>query len=690
MKIILPAFIFVTLATMAPAFAGEPVRPRAEINSMLGTDRSLATTGFWIPIAQDPVMGTVLYTDIRFMGDDRDNREFNAGIGYRAFVPAWDGVAGAHVWLDRRRTDNENNFSQITIGGEWLGNQWDLRANAYIPVSDAQTFESPNTSASTGFVGNQILVSTSQVLEEKALHGLDLELGWRVPFADDVTDNTRIYAGGYHFNASGVEDVTGWRVRTTSDITNYMQVGARFQHDDVRGAQGFLEATIRFPLTAKQSYREHGVRSRLDERAERDVDIISNDRVIDSGMNTPLVNATTGQAQNIIHVDNTAAGGGNGSAETPFNTLAAASVASAENDIIYIHSGTGTALNQNAGITLNKNGVSLMGAGSALTFDGSRFTTANGRAPSALTIIPKSTVRPIISNPAGVGITVAADNLFVSGIAVDGTNQAGIGGSNIQNLIIDNVHVSNSAARAGIELIYNGVDTYDATIRDSRFTGHVLHGIDIRGNGNAVTNLTITDNYMADNGNDGLFLFNQGASRMNGQIQTNNFYNNTRDGFRATARDTSVMDFDLTENQASENNQSGFNLRGEDGSVDATMIDNQAFDNGQMGVFVRLLSGNLTGMFQGNSFTGNGQNGIRFDDDHANQMIVDMGGGALGSTGQNQIFGNTQADVRVDMDGDTLAARMNWWGNAAGPQVGDTQLEDGSGIDTTGFLTSAP
>jgi hypothetical protein len=678
------------LLATSPAYAAEPLQARVEVNGMAGTERNLGSTGFWIPLAQDTATGRVLYTDVRFMGDDADNREFNLGVGYRQYRPQWSGVVGGHIWLDRRHSETNNNFSQITLGGEWLGDVWDIRANAYVPISGGQKFETGNTAAGSGFVGNQVIINTSRIDEEKALHGLDLELGWRAAFMDDVTDSTRLYAGGYYFDDSGAENIAGWRVRATSDITNYLQLGTRFQRDDVRGSQGFLEATIRFPFSSKASYREQGVRSRLDERAERDIDIVSIKKTIDAGSNQTLVNVATGLTQRVIHVDNTAAGGGNGTAETPYNTLATASAASLANDIIYIHTGTGTTLNQNAGINLNKTGVMLLGDGSPLTFDGSKFGTSNGRSVSNNILVPAATTRPTISNAAGIGVTLNADNLTISGLTISGTTQSGIDGDNINNLTIDNVWINGSTTRSGIEITYTAGATYTAYINNIRSTGNFLHGIDIRSNGTSTANLTITNNYLAQNTQFGFFALFDGASQMKADFIKNDFFDNTRDGLRLTARGTSVMDSNIRNNTVSQNNEIGINLRAEDGLMKFQMVDNQVFNNTQIGTYVRLLTGNLTGMIQGNSFTGNGQNGIRFDDDHTAQMIVDMGGGTLGSTGGNTISGNTQPGVRVDLDGATLDAQYNWWGTAAGPLGGDTLLEDASGIDTSGFLTTAP
>ena len=79
------------------------------------------------------------------------------------------------------------------------------------------------------------------------------------------------------------------------------------------------------------------------------------------------------------------------------------------------------------------------------------------------------------------------------------------------------------------------------------------------------------------------------------------------------------------------------------------------------------------------------------DDDTTGASTADLGGGALGSTGGNRIYGNGGPDLRVDLDGGQLKAENNWWGNAAGllparvtPDAG------GNTVDADPFLAADP
>lgn len=385
---------------------------------------------------------------------------------------------------------------------------------------------------------------------EEPQHGFDIELGLELgqysAFVKNNTDSFRLYGGGYYFDGDHTENIAGWRGRFTADVTQNVQVGARFQRDDERGSQGFLEATFRFPFSAKKSYREEGLRARLDEAPERDIDIVTGDVVTDTGDRVAVVNKETGAAQEVLNVDNTAAGGGDGSAESPFNSLTAAAAASSAQTVIYVKAGDGTDTNQDQGIALNKEGLQLVGSGSDFVYDGGKFSTANGKSPTSIVIAAASSA-PVISNSNvnGDGVTVAADNVVIAGITVDGAGRDGIvveadgAAASAQNVVIENV-----------------------TLQNNR------HGIYIHG--------------------------------------TN--------------------------------------------------------------------SGAVSAKVQSAVTTANSQHGIAVYDDTDGTFEADLGGGSMGSAGNNVLAGNTLEDLAVEYDGRALAAQGNWWGQASGADTDDPSI----------------
>lgn len=526
----------------------------------------------WSPLwqgADNKGTDRVFFGDLRLMGDDDHNREFNFGTGYRQYLPSQDAVAGGLIWFDRRQTEHNSTFHQITLGGEYLADAWDLRVNGYVPLSGKEKHLTGPAPASDPYLADTgIYYDTGgqNILVEEPQKGLDLELGFKVPFTEAWTDSTRIYGAAYHFYGDQSEDVTGWRTRIASDITPDIQLGARFQRDDERGSQGFLEATIRFPFNKKQSFRDHGARARLDESPERDIDIVAGAQATSTPNNVslPVINEQTGHVQRVIYVDNSATGGGNGSKDTPFNTLAAAQAALQDNDILYIARGNDTNSGMENGLLLARTGVQVIGEGTAFVFDGGRLNAGNNSATFTGKVLRAAGAAPVISNVSGDGVTVTGSDILLSGLTIDG------------------------AQRHGIYAVQNG--------------------------GASLDNLTIRNVSVTSNGADGILIEGNGA------------------GTSVTANIESV-----------------------------TASDNK---NGVR--FYAHNNASVTGSLQSSAVTANDQHGvIVYDDSIAGSVDVDLGGGTR-SAGLNAFYGNRLEELSVDIDGGTLMAQNNWWGQSSG------------------------
>lgn len=208
----------------------------------------MGTGEMWVPLSQG--RDRVLYGDVRFMADDRENSEGNIGLGYRQIVDApvvGEVIAGGHIWGDRRRSASDNVFYQGAAGLELLARDWDIRANAYVPLSGDKEFTS---SVATGQSSDPYLAGSGiyydvggqnvTTFTEEPQPGFDIEVGARLPVFESHIDAVRVYSGGYHFIGDKTEDVSGWRTRVVADITPSFSVSGRFQRDDERGSQGFF------------------------------------------------------------------------------------------------------------------------------------------------------------------------------------------------------------------------------------------------------------------------------------------------------------------------------------------------------------------------------------------------------------------------------------------------------------------
>jgi hypothetical protein len=252
--------------------------PHIDLEAKPGTKRSLGEGDAFIPLAQDGT--TLLFANLRHRFDDSDGNEGNYGLGVRHMLESgWN--LGAYGYFDRRRTEYDNHFNQVTFGVEVLSMDWDARANYYAPVGRRTHLVD---ALSTAEVSGTTVVFRGG--EERSMGGFDAELGWRVPIFDaDAGRALRVYGGGYHFSESGVEDITGPRLRAEmvfDSLPNSWEgsrfsLGAEWQHDDPRGGQGFLTARLRIPLQVygRPASQLTPMERRMADPIVRDIDVVS-------------------------------------------------------------------------------------------------------------------------------------------------------------------------------------------------------------------------------------------------------------------------------------------------------------------------------------------------------------------------------------------------------------------------------
>lgn len=677
----------------------EPLQPRIEAGTRVGTERSIGVTEGWMPIAQDE--DSVLYGDIRWMADDESNQEGNLGVGYRQIVndkvADGDAIVGGHAWIDRRRTDRGSNFYQATAGVEYLKENWDVKANAYMPLTGAKEYTTANLGQADPYLaGTGLYIDTNGVVVEEPQPGLDLELGYRLPVFEQNIDSVRVYAGAYHFQGDQTESVTGGRVRASVDVNPWLNVGTRLQYDDVRDGQGFIEATLRFPIAAKKRFQQHGLRARLDESPERDIDIVTGSAV-DNGLAKQVVNTTSGEAQRVLHVDNTATPGGDGSVENPFNTLAQAQAALQDNDNLYIHQGDGTTTGQDQGITIAKNNVQLIGSGTDFIYDTDRFTTRRpGPITPTSTLIEAATVAPVITNVnsrindlTGNGVTIQADKATVAGIHVEG------------------------ALGHGIYAEADGDTWKSVSLSNNTVSQSVWYGIFVKAkNSSTIESVDVTSN--TSNGNltrPGISISSESGSFMKdvyaGYNTANGNLTLSGRGLQVAATTNSTIESAIIEfNTTLSNGEHGIYYYIHSGSTGNALIQNNiSTNNTSRGLLVQAQgNANLNASIQHNTLASNTSNGIFIDNDTTGLFDVDLGGGTLGSTGGNRIYSNTASDVNVDSrpstavgtPGTTISAQHNWWGVNTGLNQGTRATFDngsaspGSSIDASNHLTTDP
>ncbi|WP_439502862.1 right-handed parallel beta-helix repeat-containing protein [Aminobacter ciceronei] len=274
--------------------------PWVETGGQFGKGRSLGEMTLFVPLLQNS--DTLVFTDLRGKFDNNDSVEGNFGLGIRHMLPSgWN--LGAYGYYDIRRSAHGNTFHQLTLGAEALGEVFDLRANAYLPVGETERRMDLGATATVGPWSSQaVLTGTSLAIQhqavqttttsyrvEKALAGADAEIGIRLPvFEPDSGFDMRAFVGGYYFGGSDVEAIAGPRARlefTAADFVDLpgvkLTAGLTFQHDDVRGEQWITQARLRIPLQAASSTGREPLsymERRMTDTVVRDVDIVSTTR----------------------------------------------------------------------------------------------------------------------------------------------------------------------------------------------------------------------------------------------------------------------------------------------------------------------------------------------------------------------------------------------------------------------------
>ncbi|MBA3997672.1 MAG: hypothetical protein C0466_10945 [Candidatus Accumulibacter sp.] len=278
--------------------------PHLDVEGRFGNKRNIGEADLFLPLAQDA--RTLYFANVRTRFDNESGREGNFGLGARRMLEnGWN--LGTYGYFDRRRSpDTGFHYNQTTLGIEALGPDFDLRANAYVPVG-TRTHDLGSTST-VALSGSTVQVTTT-TREERSLQGFDAEAGWRLPIFDsEARRQLRVYAGGYHFSTAGItvegpraraelafEDL-GWFGRGTAFF-----VGAEAQHDETRGSQRYLSVRLRVPLGKVDTPRGplSAQAQRMTAPVVRDVDVVTQSHVASRQIETATTTAN-GQAFTVI------------------------------------------------------------------------------------------------------------------------------------------------------------------------------------------------------------------------------------------------------------------------------------------------------------------------------------------------------------------------------------------------------
>lgn len=576
-----------------------------------GDPRMLGQGQMMIPLLQNG--REMLFADIRGSFDEDSNNEGNFGLGDRVMVNPYE-IYGAYIFYDYKQTQNNNNFSQITIGTEYLTIPFEARLNGYIPLTGAKS--APGASVVTTPVGGGIFMRAGQ---ERAFYGIDAEMGWLL--ADYGLSEFRGFIGGFHFDtdANGFRDITGPRARL--ELRSYgmaafgpdtrLTLGAEYQWDEVRDSQVNFLARMVIPLGGPRPPQAVGgnrMHRRMYDRIVRDDDIVTV-----AAATGPLEVATDAATGIVFNAATTRVVNGATAGPNPVGTALA--TAGVRNVVVDGSAGT---VNETATIAMGA-GQRVLGAGIPIVgattgsraFYGTRPTVNNAAAGvNVFTMANAATIR-------GLNITGGLDGVFAGGALVggniSGNNISGMAGNGINTLGLTNVLISGNTvtgAPAGLAGVFLGGNLVNTAVSGNTLNGNGFSGLTV--NGTTDVSTTITGNTFSGNARNGLIIAGANSGVVSNNVASGN---GTAGGvatdygywFAAGNAATGV----ITGNTASNNIGDGFFL-GANGPVPpanagnnaGTITGNTATANGANGFF---FGNNLAGAtFSGNTASGNG------------------------------------------------------------------------------------
>lgn len=403
-----------------------------------GYDGFTSFQGF-IPLHQTPG-NNLLYLVGQLLLDNDANLGGNLLVGYRMYNPGADRIYGGYLAYDNRDT-RYSNFSQIGFGLETLGDAWDARLNAYVPVGDTRQlvgdrlFDTGVQISSLRFRNNFLLASGTRQQQrirdfEAAMAGFDVEAGGRL--LRFPTGDLRAYAGLYYLSAG--ESAVGVRGRLEARPTDNLTVGFGVQHDRIFGTNVVATVALTLPGARPRGATPASVLARMGEYPGRSYAIVvdrQRDIQVSSASFTeqPVRNPATDEPYVFQHVILGNAGG-NGTFENPFGLvqLALDATTSDGNSIVYVQAGTNSGIRD---FTI-PNGVQVLS-----TAPTQPLNTHLG----VLTLpLSGSGVFPAVTGT----VTMGSDTVL-SGFSITSATGAGVTFSNVNQVEVRDNFIQNTA-----------------------------------------------------------------------------------------------------------------------------------------------------------------------------------------------------------------------------------------------------
>ncbi|MCO6042535.1 right-handed parallel beta-helix repeat-containing protein [Aeoliella sp. ICT_H6.2] len=604
----------IVLSALATNPAAAQIDSRGSIGHQFGEEpgyeAGYTRGGAFLPLLYDGNHTWLWYADLQYTLDNYGDDAGSVGLGARHFFEQRDLIAGVNAYWDGRDFQSDlidHDVHQYGFGLELLGPVWSSRFNVYL---DSNSPVSQPFSRVTGlnYQANNLAVTqqTGDLLLD-SMQGGDFEVARRLRSLP-----VELGLGFYHLQAEGGDANHAWGPmgRVQGWLTPQLEAYAAIRNDRVFGTTTSTGLVWYFG-GASPSGQSRCERMAVPVRRQYNVPVTTLEaNVVNS---TELArDSVSGNVLTFTHVQTGASG--NGTAETPYGTLAAAS--NAGTDVVLVQPG----LYVGDSIILSP-GTRLLAASRSHS-----LSTQFGTLAMPLTGLGGVTEILYAPNP-GAAIALA-NNTEVSGFTITDPFE-GIVGANITGINL-NHNVVNGASSRAIELLSVSGDIVNNSVtgglvglRISSFNGGTISNNIFSRNADGLIVATLNAGTISDNianGNSGAGMFVQNMN--GGQLTGNTANDNGGRGYSFSQ----VAGGSIADNTADGNTDSGFQIAQLTGG---SFRGNVARNNLESGLFLGATTG--TGTVSNNVFDGNGTNGM--------QLLQGLGGVISNNTSSGNDIG---------------------------------------------------
>ncbi len=358
----------------------------------------------------------------------------NAGFGYRYYSEGLNRVFGISGWYDADNTRSVF-LQQLGLSLETYAGPFDLRSNFYLPVG--QTTRQSGLSlvpGTTQFQGDNLAYDQlrSYVV---AMRGLDAEIGRLLPgeFCDE--HGIRAYGGGYYYNNSQGDQITGASARIQANLIAGLDTQLQVTYDNFFKSRIFFGLSYTFGALHRSEMKQTTAYGRMGEHVTRNYTVVAEGH--NKTEHVIAVDPATNSPYTFAHVVSSALPGGDGSINSPFNSIAAAQLAG--RNIVFVHAGS----TFNTGITFN--------AGDRIFGDGGGIQHFLQVPQLGTLLLPQGAgALPVLNGVVGNAV-VLANNTEFSGFTINNTSGNAVVGNNLQNVFLNDINI-HSPTGDGIQL----------------------------------------------------------------------------------------------------------------------------------------------------------------------------------------------------------------------------------------------